>query len=239
LNRYGTGDELRFVVADERGCWGRFDLWRDRGDRPFSADDVALVRTASVSIARALRAATVRSRKNGPTAPGEAGILLIGPDLEPRGGTPAIWSWFRALNTARVPYVGGIPSLVWAVVGRRIAIEHGEEPERPARIRARAEDGTWAVIEAARLDDSHGTLAVSIHAAGLDDGLSVTSRAYGLTRRECDLVKLVVQGLETHAIARQLCVSHYTVQDHFKSIFDKMAVHSRLEIVSTILGAST
>src|SRR5262249_40617021 len=25
LERYGTGDELRVVAADERGCWGRFD----------------------------------------------------------------------------------------------------------------------------------------------------------------------------------------------------------------------
>lgn len=26
LESYGTGDELRVVAADERGCWARFDL---------------------------------------------------------------------------------------------------------------------------------------------------------------------------------------------------------------------
>jgi hypothetical protein len=98
LNHYGTGDELRVVAADGRGCWGRFDLWRDRDDCPFDADDAALVRAASTSLGCALRRATVRSRTNAPKAPLETGILLIGPDLLPRAATAAVQAWFRALN---------------------------------------------------------------------------------------------------------------------------------------------
>jgi len=236
LNHYGTGDELRVVAVDERGCWGRFDLWRDRDDRPFDADDVALVRAASTSLGRALRRATIRSRTNAPKAPLETGILLIGPDLLPRGATATVQAWFRALNPAGFPYKDGIPSLIWTTVGRLIAAARGEDPARPARIRVRTGDGTWAIVEAARLDAPDGLLAVNMHAAGVDDILAVTCRAYGLSRRQRELAVLVVQGLDTQTIASKLCISSYTVQDHLKSIFDKIGVHGRLELVTRMFA---
>jgi DNA-binding CsgD family transcriptional regulator len=236
LNHYGTGDELRVVAVDERGCWGRFDLWRDRGGHPFDADDAALLRAASTSLGRALRRATVGPRKDAPAPPLETGILLIGPDLQLRGGTPSSQAWFRTLNPAGVPYKDGIPSLVWTVVGRLIAAEQGEDPDRPARIRVRAGDGTWAVVEAARLGSPDGALAVSMHAAGIDEILGVACQAYGLSKRERELVRLIVQGLDTPAISNQLCISSYTVQDHLKSIFDKVGVHGRLELVTSVFA---
>jgi len=64
----------------------------------------------------------------------------------------AIYAWFRALNPAGMPYPGGIPSLVWSTIGRLIAVEAGEDPQRLVRIRVRAADGSWAAIQAARLD---------------------------------------------------------------------------------------
>jgi DNA-binding NarL/FixJ family response regulator len=75
-----------------------------------------------------------------------------------------------------------------------------------------------------------------MHAAGIDDILSVTCRAFGLSRRERELAALVVQGLDTHAIASELCISTYTVQDHLKSIFCKIGVHGRLELVTRLFA---
>jgi hypothetical protein len=141
LQRFGTGDELRVLAADERGCWGRFDLWRDHADRPFDAQDAQLLRDASTVLGRGIRRATVGLRDDAPAAPLETGVLLVGADLRPSGGTPAIYAWFRALNPAGMPYPGGIPSLVWSTIGRLIATEAGEDPRRPVRIRVRAADG--------------------------------------------------------------------------------------------------
>ena len=59
LESYGTGGELRVVAADERGCWAKFDLWRDAEDPPFSAQDAQLLRGVSRGLGRAVRRATV------------------------------------------------------------------------------------------------------------------------------------------------------------------------------------
>jgi DNA-binding CsgD family transcriptional regulator len=236
LERFGTGDELRVVAADERGCWGRFDMWRDRDDRPFSLEDAQLLRDLSGLLGRGMRKATVGLRENGPPVPWESGVLLVGPDLRPRGGTPPIYDWFRALNPAGMPYPGGIPSLVWSTIGRLIAAEAGEDPNRPARIHVRAGDGNWAAIETARLDDPDRTIAVSIHAAGVEETLRLVSRAYGLSGRERELVTIIAKGKDTHAIAEQMFISRYTVQDHLKSIFDKIGVRSRAELLTKLFA---
>ncbi len=227
---------MRVVAADERGRWARFDLWRDHADRPFDRADADLFRDVSGVLGSGMRKATVALGEPPATTPTEAGVLLVGADLTPRGRTPAIDAWFRALNPAGIPYPAGIPSLVWSTIGRLIAVEAGEDPARPVRIRARGDDGAWAVIDAARLDDADRTITISVHAAAVGDLLALVSRAFGLSVRERQLVTLIVRGRDTSAIAERMFISPYTVQDHLRSVFDKLGVHSRLELVTRLLA---
>ena len=236
LERFGTGDQLRVVAADERGCWGRFDLWRDRDDRPFDAEDAQFLTDVSSLLGRGMRRASVSLHDAAPPAPLETGLLVLDSDLRASSGTAAIYAWFRALNPASMPYPGGIPSLVWSTIGRLIAVEAGEDAQRLVRIRVRAADGSWAAIQAARLDGPDRGIVVSVHAAGVDEVLGLVCRAYGLSSRERGLVKLLAQGHDTPAIARQMLISSYTVQDHLKSIFNKLGVHSRLELLTRLFA---
>ena len=236
LERYGTGDELRVVAADERGCWGRFDLWRDKNDRPFSAEDAQLLRDSSRALGRALRRSAVALREQAHDAPLSTGVLMIDEKLQAHRGTAAVWEWFRRLNPAAVPYAGGVPSLVWCAVGRLLAAERGENPHDPARIRVRAADGRWAVVEAARLGDARGAIAISIHAASVEDVLDLLCRAYSLSARELEVVRLIGRGMDTGALAERLSISRYTVQDHLKSIFRKCGASSRLELLTGLLA---
>jgi DNA-binding NarL/FixJ family response regulator len=52
-----------------------------------------------------------------------------------------------------------------------------------------------------------------------------------LTHRESEIVALVSQGLQNKQIADKLFISHVTVRHHLTSIFAKVGVSSRLELI--------
>jgi DNA-binding NarL/FixJ family response regulator len=53
-----------------------------------------------------------------------------------------------------------------------------------------------------------------------------------LTEREREILGLLIEGLDTAAIARKLTVSRTTVRTHVQSVLSKLGVHSRLEAAS-------
>lgn len=61
---------------------------------------------------------------------------------------------------------------------------------------------------------------------------TVAEQAGPLSRRECEVVELVSQGLSNYQIARRLDIVEGTVKRHMRSIFDKLTARSRVEAVN-------
>lgn len=52
-----------------------------------------------------------------------------------------------------------------------------------------------------------------------------------LSKRELEILKLMVWGGDTRAIARQVSISPYTVRNHLLNISRKLGLHNRLELL--------
>lgn len=52
-----------------------------------------------------------------------------------------------------------------------------------------------------------------------------------LTKREMEVLRLVAQGMNNRAIARELFISENTVKNHVRNILEKLHLHSRMEAV--------
>jgi DNA-binding CsgD family transcriptional regulator len=63
--------------------------------------------------------------------------------------------------------------------------------------------------------------------------LSAAARRFGLTRREVDVLRLLVASQSSAEIAHQLCIARSTVADHVQSLFRKTKCTKRTELLNT------
>jgi DNA-binding NarL/FixJ family response regulator len=58
---------------------------------------------------------------------------------------------------------------------------------------------------------------------------------YSLTKREKEILKLLVEGLSKNNIAEKLFISYHTVDGHIRKIYEKLEVHSASRAVAKAL----
>jgi DNA-binding NarL/FixJ family response regulator len=105
--------------------------------------------------------------------------------------------------------------------------------------RARTRTGVWVLIHASCLHAADGTAAeaaVVIEPAKASEVAPLIVEVYELTPREVDVTRTLARGLSTIEIARDLHLSRYTVQDHLKSVYEKVGVSSRGELVAKMFA---
>jgi len=66
------------------------------------------------------------------------------------------------------------------------------------------------------------------------DGVHISPDALGLTTRQTDVLKLLVQGKPNKLICRDLKLSEGTVKVHVSAILKALCVHSRTEAIATL-----
>jgi DNA-binding CsgD family transcriptional regulator len=169
----------------------------------------------------------VRSEARGSRPFGHPAIVVIGPRGELRAITQAGQEWRDRLDQ--------IASGRFLIMMQVMALGARESTSGCFTARLRDVHGQWAVLEASRLIGAdEDQIAVTIEPATGDHLLGLLLAAYGLTAREREICREVIAGHSTADIAARLFISANTVQDHLKSIFAKVGVRSRGELVARL-----
>lgn len=128
-------------------------------------------------------------------------------------------------------------SPIWALLARAHAVAEGVDC-RPARLRLRDQRGCWLVLHASALTGrgGAGSVAVVIEPAKSSEIAPIIIDAYSLTPRERDVVAALASGAITSEIADRLFLSPHTVRDHIKTVFEKVGVSSRAELVAKLFA---
>jgi DNA-binding CsgD family transcriptional regulator len=254
----GLGDELRAALVVDSECWGYLCLHRTDDPSGFTPAERALIERAAPHIGRALRhslllrasatatattttgatATTTTTTTGATTTTSEdagPGVVLLADDLSLIATTP------RALELLSLVEDGPrglpLPMCVYAVAAALRTLENGAADVTPTT-RVRTRSGQWLGVHASRL---HGPpaeqrITVVIESAGARATAPLLFSAYGVSRRESEVATLVLRGSSTREISATLHISANTVQDHLKSVFDKVGVRSRRELVGRMLG---
>jgi DNA-binding CsgD family transcriptional regulator len=220
----GIDRELRVLFLADGACWGAAGMVRT--GRDFTDRETDFLAAVAPAIASATRLA-VRSETRGLIPSGQPAIVVVGPQGEVRAVTAAAQEWQQRLDQIA-------PSRFMVMMQ---VMAGGARTAKSGGFRARLRDarGQWAVLEASPLiggDDDQ--IAITIQPASGDHLLSLLLLAYGLTPRERDICGEVISGRSTSDIADRLFISSNTVQDHLKSIFAKVGVRSRGELVARL-----
>lgn len=236
LGPSGMGDVFTVSGRDRFGGWGWINAGREHGDRPFSDQDIELLTDRSASLGAAMRRSAVARTLQPRCTPPPPGIIILDDQPRETSWTPEAHQWLRLLPDAPEWHRHGLlPTAVYGIAGRLLA--KPQTPAGPLRARVRTTAGVWAVLDGGRLEGaSTGGVAVTIRAATAHEVLDVLGRAYRLTPRERQLVRLVADGLGTQQIAERLYITAYTVKDHLKAVFEKAGVSSRGELVHLMTG---
>ncbi len=232
MRPHGFGDELRVACVDGSRTFGIIVLHRDLGRPDFDADDVKLLASLSGRLAEAFQRTSLQHRltSNATSRGAEAGLLLLDDEDCLETANEAAAEWLEELGGD----MRQLPLVITAVAHGARAVDSGQS-EVIATARVRAGSGRWALVRGSvLLDGTRKRTAVTIEAARMPELAALIVDAYGLTQRERLVTELVAQGHSTTAIADQLHLSAFTVQDHLKAIFEKLDVASRGELVATL-----
>lgn len=208
LRPLGLVHELRGAFRVDQSCWGVGSLFRE-GAGDFSDREVEFLAAVTAALAAATRIAA-RSQHRLWHQPDGPVIVLAGERGELRAATPAAAAWLQALEEAA--------------------------PGGTARTRMRDVDSGWVILQASRLitGDDPQQMVVTVEPATTRQLLALLLSAYGLTPREQEVCLELMAGSAGADIARHLFISPHTVHDHLKSIFDKVGVNSRGELVARL-----
>jgi DNA-binding CsgD family transcriptional regulator len=195
--------------------------------------DIALVAGLAGLIAEGIRRAILTTALAAAAETDPPGLIVLSADRSVDSITATAERWLAEMIDS-TGTSAPVPLIVMTVANQARRAGAGTTDD-VATARVPTRTGRWLLLHAFLLDGAQqGRVGVMLHPAAQPDVAQLIVEAYGLSRRERDVTRLVLRGFSTREIADALHVTPYTVQDHLKAIFDKMGVRSRRELVAQL-----
>jgi DNA-binding CsgD family transcriptional regulator len=237
----GVGDHLSAWLVADGTCWARLHIHRDSSGEFFSADDAEFVAGVAPMLAARIRDGLRTpllddgaAWRDDPAL--EPGTIIVDEELSLVAATQSAWDWIDRLGLSKPNDAEPLPGFIYAAT-IRVAVSRTQQPEPPPiRVRLQAADGHWVVVRAAPLIGATDGYVITLEAARSEDLIPLLMRAWSLTAREREVAQLVIDGLASEDIARELFISVHTVRDHVKAIFAKIGIRRRQDLVGALAG---
>ena len=227
-------NELRAAFVIRGRVWGAVHIARRAASGPFEQRDADALAAVAGAIARGIRASLrfdAARRGTGVEAPG---LVVLGPQDEVELITPPARELLASLRPDRTGYADdavATPVLALASFVRGAA-EAGQGGSNVVTVPG--SDG-WITLHASLPGPpGDGRVAVVLERAGAARSATVRLEAFGATAREREVATLLARGLSRAELAEALVLSPHTVEDHLKSLYEKLGVASRQELVARV-----
>ncbi|MGF1470196.1 MAG: LuxR C-terminal-related transcriptional regulator [Rubrobacteraceae bacterium] len=239
----GVEYEMRGVFALDGELWGSISAMREPESPDFDSRELAFFRRISPHLAAGLKAAVLRSEALAqPDGDDSPGVLVLDRAGRVVQYTAVAEHWLRELGDLGPGWRegNGLPLAVSSMTGvLRRALGPGSDREgrHIPRLVVRGRSGRWLALHGAWTEPSSNGSSetmIVIEAAGPREVAWLKMSAYGLTKREREVVDLVVRGASTKQISRTLYISEYTVQEHLSNIFEKVGERGRRALVKRL-----
>lgn len=233
LEPSGIPHELRAVFLIRGRAWGAVHVARRAGSGAFAQRDIDALARIAGGIAQGIRGSLrfdAARRASGAEAPG---MLVLDAHDEVELMTPPARPLLACLGSEpRAIEQGDLPSAVIALASflrspASARAAGGSVVTVPGR------DG-WLTLHGSRPDPVAGRIAIVIEPASGPRSATVRLEAHGATPREREVATLLARGLTNAEIAEALVLSPHTVEDHTKSLYEKVGVGSRQELVARL-----
>jgi len=226
--------ELRAAFVIRGRVWGAVHIARRGASGPFEKRDADALAGVIAAIARGIRASLrfdAARRETGIEAPG---LVVLGARDEIELITPPareLLASIRPEGAGHTDETVATPVLALAAFVRNTpeaSLGEGNVVTVPGR------DG-WVTLHAS-LPGQAGDRRVAVVLERTGGARSATLRleAFGATAREREVATLIARGLSRAELAEALVLSPHTVEDHVKSLYEKVGVASRQELVARV-----
>lgn len=232
LEPSGIPHELRAAFVLRGRVWGAVHVARREESGAFTQRDADVLAQIAPVIAEGIRGCLrfdAARRVSGPEAPG---LIVLDPTGEVELITPPALPLLTTLGGRGFDLdKGELPASVQALAA---FVRNHDAPAAGGNVVTAPGQVGWVTLHASRPDPAGHRVAIVLEVATGPRAATVRLEAHGATSREREVATLIAQGLDNSEIAEALVISPHTVRDHVKSLFEKLDVSSRQELVARV-----